>query len=73
MIKKFLCESVIKTFLYTVFNKWLQATLLYETITFSGLATLLEGAGLAFDISKVFKNLKINHGCLFTCVLLTVR
>ena len=28
-----------------------------------GLATLLEGAGLAFDILKVFKNSKINYGC----------
>ena len=28
-----------------------------------GLATLLEGAILAFDFLKVFKNSKINYGC----------
>ena len=35
----------------------------------SGLATLPEGPGLAFDILKVFKILKINYGCFKTVKL----
>ena len=34
-----------------------------------GLATLPEGPGLAFDILKVFKILKINYGCFKTVKL----
>ena len=37
-----------------------------------GLATLLEGAGLAFDILKSFKISKFNYGC-FKAVNLVKR